>query len=334
MRINSIARAWIATFTLSTTLAAIGLASSMAIASTAQADYPEQDIRLIIPYGPGGATDILFRLISQEAEKTLGVSIVPVNMAGAGATLGSRYVKNADPDGYTLLGSHDTIALSKLAGTVDYSFDAFEPIALLTQTINIPTTYADHPVQSAAEIADYVRENPGKVRFSMIPSSTDHFFWVQFFQEVGIDMADVRLVGYPDTGQQVSALMAKEVDFAMFNLPSGGAFFEAGTFRALGIAHPERLDSMPDVPTLREEGIEMDHSTSRGIFAPKGTPQEVLDTIADAYGQALENEEVRSLIENEFGSVVRFLAGDDYQAFLDKNEAALSAAAENIDFQN
>tara|TARA_R110001606_G_C14912278_1_gene595512 strand:- start:34 stop:540 length:507 start_codon:yes stop_codon:yes gene_type:complete len=168
----------------------------------------------------------------------------------------------------------------------------------------------------------------------MIPSSTDHFFWAQFFQETGIDMADVRLVGYPDTGEQVSALMAEEVDFAMFNLPSGGAFFQDGTFRALGIAHPERLESMPDVATLREQGIEMDHSTSRGIFAPKGTPQEVLDTIANAYGQALENEEVQSRIENEFGSVVRFLAGDDYQAFLDENEAALSAAAENIDFQN
>ncbi|MDN3558839.1 Bug family tripartite tricarboxylate transporter substrate binding protein [Vreelandella neptunia] len=322
------------TFTLSTTLAAIGLASSLAIATTAQADYPEQDIRLIIPYGPGGATDILFRLISQEAEKNLGESIVPVNMAGAGATLGSRNVKDAEPDGYTLLGSHDTIALSKLAGTVDYSFDAFEPIALLTQTINIPTAHANHPVQSADEIADYVSENPGQVRFSMIPSSTDHFFWAQFFQEAGIDMADVRLVGYPDTGEQVSALMAEEVDFAMFNLPSGGAFFEDGTFRALGIAHPERLDSMPDVATLREQGIAMDHSTSRGIFAPKGTPQEVLDTIADAYGQALENEEVQSRIENEFGSVVRFLAGDDYQTFLDENEAALSAAAENIDFQN
>ncbi|WP_051496548.1 Bug family tripartite tricarboxylate transporter substrate binding protein [Halomonas sp. BC04] len=320
--------------TLTTTIAAIGLASSLAFASTAQADYPEQDIRLIIPYGPGGATDIIFRLISQEAEQYLGESVVPVNMAGAGATLGSRNVKDADPDGYTLLGSHDTIALSKLAGTVDYSYDAFEPIALLTQTINIPTAHANHQVQSAGEIADYVRENPGQVRFSMIPSSTDHFFWAQFFQEAGIDMADVRLVGYPDTGEQVSALLAEEIDFAMFNLPSGGSFFEEGTFRPLGIAHPERLDGMPDVATLREQGIEMDHSTSRGIFAPKGTPQEALDTIAEAYGQALENETVRSRIENEFGSVVRFLAGDDYLEFLDDNEAALSAAAENIDFQN
>ncbi|KPQ24315.1 MAG: hypothetical protein HLUCCA13_09855 [Halomonas sp. HL-48] len=321
-------------FTLRSTLTAIGLVSGMAVATTSHADYPEQDVRLIIPYGPGGATDIIFRLISQEAEKTLGESIVPVNMAGAGATLGSRDVKDADPDGYTVLGSHDTIALSKLAGTVDYSYDAFEPVALLTQTINIPTAHSDHPVQSADEIADYVSENPGDVRFSMIPGSTDHFFWAQFFQEAGIEMDDVRLVGYPDTGEQVSALMAEEVDFAMFNLPSGGSYFEDGSFRPLGIAHPERLESMPDVETLREQGIEMDHSTSRGIFAPKGTPQEVIDTIAEAYGEALENEEVQSRIENEFGSVVQFLAGEDYHEFLEDNEAALSAAAENIEFQN
>lgn len=309
-------------------------AFGLAVAGSAQADYPEQDIRLVIPYGPGGATDIIFRLISQEAEQHLGESIVPVNQAGAGATLGSRNVKDADPDGYTLLGSHDTIALSKLAGTVDYSYDAFEPIALLTQTINLPVAHANHEVKSADEIADYVEENPGEVRFSMIPSSTDHFFWVQFFDAAGIDMADVRLVGYPDTGEQVSALLAEEIDFAMFNLPSAGQFFEDGSFTPLGIAHPERLDSLPDVATLREQGIEMDHSTSRGLFAPKGTPQEVQDTLAEAYGKALEDEEVRSRIENEFGSVVRFLAGDDYQDFLDENEAALSAAAENIDFQN
>ncbi|MCB8887813.1 Bug family tripartite tricarboxylate transporter substrate binding protein [Vreelandella malpeensis] len=316
-----------------TTLAAIGLAG-LSFSAAVQADYPEQDIRLIIPFGPGGATDIIFRLVSQEAEQHLGESIVPVNMAGAGATLGSRNVKDAPANGYTLLGSHDTIALSNLAGMVDYSYDAFEPVALLTQTINIATTYAGHEVQSADEIAAYVSEHPGQVHFSMIPSSTDHFFWAQFFEEAGIDMADVRLVGYPDTGEQVSALMAKEVDFAMFNLPSGGAFFEDGSFRALGIAHPERLQSMPEVATLREQGIEMDHSTSRGIFAPKGTPQDIVDQIATAYGQALENDDLQSRIENEFGSVVRYLAGDDYQQFLDDNQRALSDAAANIDFQN
>lgn len=305
----------------------------LGVAHAADENYPEREVQLIIPFSPGGATDIIFRLVASEAEQYLGTTIVPVNMAGAGATRGSRHVKDAKPDGYTILGSHDSIALSKLAGMVDYSFDAFEPVALLTQTINMAGTYADHPVQDAAGIADYVKENPGQVKFSMIPSSTDHFFWVQFFDTAGIDMKDVRLVGYPGTGDQVSALLAKEIDFAMLNLPSGGPYFESGDFRALGVAGEERLGALPDVETFREHGIDMDHATSRGIFAPKGTPPEIVDKIADAFGKALESEELQNRINNEFGTLVRFLDGEDYQKFLDDNEAALARAAENIDFK-
>src|SRR5690625_2344048 len=313
--------------------AMLGLGAGFGTANAAD-DWPQREVQLVIPFSPGGATDIIFRLIASEAEQYLGTTIVPVNMAGAGATRGSRHVKDAKPDGYTILGSHDSIALSKLAGMVDYSYDAFEPVALLTQTINMAGTYADHPVQDAAGIADYVKENPGQVKFSMIPSSTDHFFWVQFFDAAGIDMKDVRLVGYPGTGDQVSALLAKEIDFAMLNLPSGGPYFESGDFRPLGVANEEQLDALPDVATFREEGIDMVHATSRGIFAPKGTPPEIVDKIADAFGKALESEELQNRINNEFGTLVRFLDGEDYQKFLDDNEAALARAAENIDFSD
>ena len=305
-------------------------ASASALAQSE--DYPAKDIKLVIPFGPGGATDIIFRLVSQEAEKNLDQSIVPVNMQGAGATRGSREVKNADPDGYTLLGSHDTIALSKLAGMVDYSYSAFEPIALLTQTVNIPTTYADHEVKSAKGIAQYVNENPGDVRVGIIPSSTDHFFWIQFFESAGIPLENVRLVSYPDTGSQVSALLAQETDFTMLNMPSGGSFFEEGSFRPLGVAYDERLDALPDTPTLKEQGIDLVNATSRGLFAPKGTPDDKIQVIADAYEKALENETVVSRIENEFGSVVNYKSPDDYQQFLSDNEAALTKVAENIDF--
>ncbi len=315
-------------------IAAAGTAASLTPGQAQAQDFPQREIQLVIPFGPGGATDIIFRLIAAEAEQHLGATIVPVNMAGAGATRGSRHVIDAEPDGYTILGSHDTIALSKLAGMVDYSYEAFEPVALLTQTINIPATNANHPVESADGIADYVRENPGDVRFSIIPSSTDHFFWAQFFEAAGIDMADVRLVGYPDTGEQVSALLAQEIDFAMLNLPAGGTYFEQGSFRPLGVAHDERLEALAETPTLIELGIELEHATSRGIFAPKGTPQERVDLIAEAFGRALESEELRNRIESEFGSIVRFLPGEEYRAFLNENEAALAGVAQSIGFEN
>lgn len=316
-------------------IAGLMLGTTLGASTTvlAQTDnYPAKDIRLVIPFGPGGATDVIFRLVSQEAEKNLGQSIVPVNMQGAGATRGSREVKNADSDGYTLLGSHDTIALSKLAGMVDYSYDAFEPVALLTQTVNIPTTYADHDVKSAKGIARYVDEHPGDVRVGIIPSSTDHFFWIQFFESAGIPLEDVRLVSYPDTGSQVSALLAHEIDFSMLNMPSGGSFFEEGSFRPLGVAYEERLDALPDTPTLEEQGIDLVNATSRGLFAPKGTSDEKIQIIADAYEEALENEAVISRIESEFGSVVNYKSPDEYQRFLSDNEKALTKVAENIDF--
>jgi len=316
-------------------LAAISTLALGSLTTTAHADdFPTRDIRMVIPYGPGGATDIIFRLISQEAEKHLGVSIVPVNMAGAGATLGSRNVKDADPDGYTLLASHDTIALSKLAGMVDYSYDAFEPVALLTQTVNIPTTYPGHPVEDAGGIADYIRENPGQVRFSMIPTSTDHFFWAQLFNAIDVDMSDVRLIGYADTGEQISALMAEEIDFTITNIPSGASFYANETLRPLGVAHSERLSGLDDIPTLNELGVDMENATSRGLFAPKGTPQGHIDIIADAYEQALQNAELIARIENEFGSVPRFLAGEEYAQFLVENEQRLAEAANDIDFDS
>ncbi len=314
-------------------LSALALAATVAMPAKAS-DYPEQEIELIIPYGPGGATDVIFRLIAEEAEQYLGQSIVPVNMAGAGATRGSRHVLEADPDGYTLLGSHDTIALSNLAGMVDYSYMDFDPIALLTQTINIPSTYPDHPIQSADDIADYVEENPGEVRFSMIPTSTDHFFWAQFFEAADIDMDDIGFVSYDDTGSQVSALMAEDIDFTLLNLPSGGSYFEDESLVPLAVAHPERLDALPDTPTLREVGIDLDNATSRGLFAPPGTPDDVIETVADAFGRALESEELQKRIDEEFGTIVNFLDGQEYIDFLEENEENLSKAAEGIDFDS
>lgn len=325
-------------FKLTFAMASMGLASyygsgtSIITPAEAAESYPQREIRLIIPYSPGGATDVIFRLTSQEAEKYLEQPIVPVNMAGAGATLGSRHVKDAEPDGYTILGSHDTIATSYLSGVVDYSYDAFEPIALLTKTINMAGTYAGHPVEGADQIKQYVAENPGEATFGMTPSSTGHFFWAQFFDAAGISMDDVRLVGYSGTSDQVAALLAQEIDFAMLDMPTARSFFEADALRPLGVAHEERMDSLPEVPTLREQGIDMVHYTNRGLFAPKGTPEPILTTLEGAFHKALENEELRQRISNELGSIVSFIPREEYEEYLDQSQASLAAAAESIGF--
>lgn len=325
------------TFTL--LLATMGIASHSLSGSSlfAKAEagdaYPQKEVRLVIPYSPGGATDVIFRLTGKEAEQYLGQSVVPVNMAGAGATLGSRHVKDAKPDGYTVLGSHDTIATSYLSGAVNYSYDAFEPIALLTKTINMAGTYTDHPVSSADGIAQYVADNPGKVTFGMTPSSTDHFFWAQFLNAAGIPMEKVRLVSYPGTSDQVAALLAKEIDFAMLDMPTARSFFKSDALKSIGIAHDERMDSLPDVPTLREQGIDMVHYTNRGLFAPKGTAEPVLTTIESSFQKALESKALQQRINDELGSIVSFIPREKYKKYLNRSEDELSAAAESIGFK-
>ncbi|MGQ7249230.1 Bug family tripartite tricarboxylate transporter substrate binding protein [Halomonas sp. V046] len=310
-------------------------ASASAFSLSAVADsYPEHDIRMVIPYGAGGPTDIIFRQIAREAEKELGVSIIPVNMSGAGATLGSRNVKDAEPDGYTILGGHDNIALSYIAGMVDYSYDAFAPVARVTQTFNMPTTYPAHPVMDASEIPQYIEDHPGEVKFSMIPTSTDHFFWMQMFDAMGIDVADVKLISYPDTTEQMSALMAEEIDFTITNAACCSSFYADGTFRPLGVAHSERLsgEALQDIKTFQEMGVDMESATSRGIFAPAGTPQERIDILADAFETALQNADLREKLITELGSEPSFLAGQAYQDFLQENQHSLEKVAENIAF--
>jgi tripartite-type tricarboxylate transporter receptor subunit TctC len=307
--------------------------SSSQSTTSESSSFPEKQIKMVIPYPPGGATDVIFRMIAAEAEKHLGQPIVPVNMKGASSTVGSRHVKDADPDGYTILASHDVIATAYLSGVVDYSFEAFEPIALLTQTINIPTVNKSLGIKDLKAFAEYAKANPGKIKWSMTPGSTDHFFAVQLMQQLGLTENEMRLIGYEGTGPQVTALVANETQGAMTNIPSGKAYFEEGTFVPLAVAHSERLGILPDVATMNEQGIAMENSTSRGLFAPKGTPEEIIVKIEEAFQKALDDPAMQKKIEDEQGSVVKFLPHKEYKTFLDDLQASLNELAKSMDMK-
>jgi len=298
----------------------------------AESPFPEREIELVIPFGPGGATDILLREIVAEAERALGVPVRIENLPGAGALRGAQYVKEARPDGYTLLASHQTLDLSWLAGEADFSHLAFTPVAMLTQTINIPAVRHDHPLRLASDIPDWVARQQGEVYVGVIPSSTDHFFWLRLLHEAGGDPRQIRWVRYPDTGSQILALLAGELDLAMVNLPSARELFDSGALRPLGVAHEDRLSALPDVPTLIEQGIPMQNVTERGVFAPLGTPDEQVTRLAAAFEQALEVPALQWRIEEELGSLVHFLPPQDYARQLAQRQRELLALASQLRF--
>ncbi|RUR29041.1 tripartite tricarboxylate transporter substrate binding protein [Vreelandella nanhaiensis] len=314
----------------------IGVLSSfllMMALAVADDHYPQREITLVIPFGEGGATDVLIRDIFETAQTYLGQSVHVVNMPGRGAIRGSQYVRNAAPDGYTLLGSHQTIDLSYLAGLASFSHADFAPVSLLARTVNIPATYAGHVVQQASDIEALIHTSSKPPMFGVIANSTDHLFWLQFFEKTGISLSDVQLVRFPDTASQVEALLAQEIDFAMLNLPSAGSLFASDALVPLAVAGSERLPGLPDVLTLREQGIDLVHTTDRGIFAPAGTPPQTLAILADALAYALASPPVRYRIIHEYGSLIDYRMLSDYGSYLDEQFHELVPLTERVHFK-
>ncbi|RUR56337.1 tripartite tricarboxylate transporter substrate binding protein [Vreelandella populi] len=311
------------------------LVSFLLVMALAVADdhYPQREITVVIPFGLGGATDVLVRDIFETAQTYLGQPVHVVNMPGRGAIRGAQYVRNAAPDGYTLLGSHQTIDLAYLAGLASFSHADFAPVSLLIRTVNIPATYAGHVVQQASDIEALIHASSTPPMFGVIASSTDHLFWLRFFEQSGISLSDVQLVRFPDTASQVEALLAQEIDFAMLNLPSAGSLFASGALVPLAVAGSERLPGLPDVLTLREQGIDLVHTTDRGIFAPAGTPPETLAILADALAYALASASLRYRITHEYGSLIDCRMLSAYSDYLDEQFHELIPLTERVHFK-
>lgn len=314
-------------------VATIGLVTVSPTAGAAQdaTDYPQEQIRLVIPYAPGGGTDIVFRLAAQEMEDDLGEPVVVINMPGAATTLGSREVRGADPDGYTILGSHDTIATAYISGVVDYSFDAFIPVALLTQTPNMAAINSDLGLDSLEEFRSYIIENPGELAWGITPGSTSHFFAAMMMDAMGVPEDALRLITYEGTGDSMAGVMRGEIAGTMVNVASAKSMFEEGTFVPLAVAHPDRLPQVPDTPTFMELGYDMVHATSRGLFAPLGTPDPIIARLAEAAEATTASEDFNQSIENDLGSVVKYMPPDEYETFVTDLQTRLSEIAERID---
>lgn len=304
----------------------LGSALCMVLAGTGLAgEEKRDDISLIIPFGPGGASDVLFRDVARAAEPYLGIPLQPINRPGNGGVRGALEVKEAPPDSRTLLASHQALTLSFLMDAAPFSHDAFEPVALLTRTVNIPAARRELGISSAAELVVHIQEHPEALRVGMIRGATDHFFWRQFLHTTGQAISSVDWISYPDTGAQVAALLAGEIDLAMLNLPAGEALFSHGALVPLGVAGESRLSALPKVPTLEEQGIDLVNTTDRGLFAPRGSDPAFLESVAAAFGEALKQPAMVEHLESDYGTRADFRPLEAYETYLEAQAAQLAA---------
>lgn len=320
--------------TLSLIVSACGGASSETSGASAS-NFPTKQVKLVIPYPPGGGTDVLFRLIASYAEKHLGQTIVPANMGGATATIGSREVKDARADGYTILGTHQVIATAQHTGIVDYGFADFQPVAQVTSTPHLPLVSKkfaeDNNIETLNDFIEYVRANPGTVLWAYTVGSEDHYTIAALLDQAGVDPRSMKYVNYPGTGPQYAALVADQVHGMTGDYASGRGYIEEGNAIALAVVDEERNPYLPDVPTAKEQGIDFAVTVDRGLLAPKGTPIELIEALQEAFDKALADPELQERIE-ELGSFARYKPHGEYSEFLTDLDATMGLLADKMKF--
>src|SRR5262245_17046230 len=258
-------------------LAAAGLSSLVASPRPAMAlDYPARPVRFIVGYPPGGATDILARLVGQRLSEKLGQQFLVENKPGAGNNIGTETVVRAEADGYTvLLVNPANYINTSLYTNLKFNFVRdIAPIASFNRVPNVMTVNKDVPAKNVAEFIAYVKANPGKVNMASSGNGTS----VHLSGEMFMAMTDTKMqhVPYRGAAPAITDLLAGQVQVIFDNMPSIIQHIRAGSLRALGVTTAERSPQLPDVQAISETVKGYEASALFGMGAPKNTPKEII----------------------------------------------------------
>lgn len=296
-------------------LTGVATALALAAAPAVAQDYPERPIMMMVSYGAGGATDFQARIVTMTAgnEDALGQPIAIVNKPGAGGRVGWNWLATqADADGYTL-GAYNVphFIAQSIEGGVEYSIDSFEPIANWGADPAVFVVGADSEFNSMADVVAYAKENPGGLTFSGAGLFVGHHIAaLQLEQAAGVKLAYIP--NNKGGAGAMKAVIAGEVMGGVNNLSDAFRAAQAGNVKILGVFDLERSAFLPDVPTMIEQGYDIDNASVnfRGVMVPKGTPQEVIDKLAATVPAMFENSRVQSKMEAG-GSPMKIMGRDE-----------------------
>ena len=273
-------------------------AALLGAAGIAAAAYPEKPITMIVPWAPGGSTDILARALAEQLTRSMGQPVIVDNRAGASGNIGSNFVAKAKPDGYTLLvGSMSTHAMNPaLMENMPFKgVDDFTPIAQMANVINTMVVSNSVPAKTVREFIAYAKANPGKLNFASAGGgSTNHLSAVLFEKAAGVQMVHVPYKG------GAPAVMDTVADQTQVLFSAGTQTLpqvKAGKLRLLAVTEPKRSPLLPDVPTVAETlpGYEM--SVWYGLFGPANMPRELVDRLNRATNEALADPAIRARMD-------------------------------------
>lgn len=298
--------------------AAAAVLSALAVSSPAQAAWPERPITIIVPFPAGGGTDTFARPLAQQLGVQLGQSVVVDNRGGAGGTLGAGVAARAVNDGYTFFmgGAHHAVAPS-IYKKLSYDIQKdFTPVALLAQPPQVIVVNTKNlPVNNLKEFIEKAKADPSAVNFgSAGMGSTHHLAGELFALKTGIELTHVP---YQGAGPMLSGLITGQVDVGFDGLGSSASHIRAGSIRPLAVAAAERSPSFPDVPTAAEAGVpDYEVSTWYAMWAPAGTPSDVVEKMAEEIRKALQTPKLKELWASN-GSMIPDITGAKFGEFVD-----------------
>lgn len=301
--------------------AALALSVGMA---TAQDQYPSRPVKVIVPYAPGGATDIVARIVGDAFQKVTGQPFVVLNKPGAFGMLAIDEMVKAAPDGYTvMIGNVSTNAITPIIYANKMSFDYAKSVVAVTNLIDVPafllvTTANDFPVKSFAEFVAYAKQNPGKVSYGTVGvGSYPHYDMAYLAKRAG----DLDLVALPNKNGAagvIQDMLRGDVQAAFLNAASSAGQIQAGKFRPLAVVNQSRLKDYPDIPTMKEVGYpDVGTVAWNGLFAPAATPKPVLEALFAAVNNTLSSPEAIEKLNKQNFNVVPNKSLADAKTWLD-----------------
>jgi tripartite-type tricarboxylate transporter receptor subunit TctC len=290
--------------------ALLALAASLVpFAATAQsaADYPNRTVKILVPYAPGGVTDIIARHIAPKLQEVLGQAFVVENRPGASGTIALEAAAAAPADGYTLfIGNVTTNAINETTFADKMHIKPSRDLAGISRLVDTPHVVVANPAfppNNIAELVDWAKKNPGKLNYASAGiGSYPHLDMLKFAKAAHIEATHIPYKG--GAGQMLPALMSGEVHVSFINLASSGSQIKAGRLKALATTMPERVPELPNVATMAEQGYPgIGTNAWQGMFAPAATPKPILEKLHAAVAKVLNNPEMKAMLAKQLMAV-------------------------------
>jgi tripartite-type tricarboxylate transporter receptor subunit TctC len=292
-------------------LIAMGFAAFLSTGSALAQDYPTRPVRWVVGYPPGGATDILARLVGQRLSERLGQQFIIENKPGAGNNVGTEAVVNADPDGYTVLLVNPANGINaSLYAKLSFNFIRdIAPVAGLARVPNVMIVPNDFPAKTVAEFVAYAKANPGKVNMASSGNGTSiHLSGELFKAMTGVEMQHVP---YRGSAPAITDLLSGRVQVMFDNMPSAISHIRAGTLRALAVTTESRSPELPNIPTVGDTVKGYEASAWFGMGAPAKTPKEIIDKLNKEINAILAEPEMKKKIA-DMGGVTLVGSPEDF----------------------